>query len=199
MVFPPLRPDALREAISAHADVIRLMNASPEAQLARLVWDRRYRDGDARPPETSVGDTQNRVARAVAAIEKNPALWGEQFFAAMRDFALLPGGRILAGAGTEHNVTLSNCFVMALIEDSLDGIFEALKEGALTIQQGGGVGYDFSAVRPHGARAERTGRIASGPVSFMRIWDAMCATVVSTDVRRGTMMATLRCDHPDIE
>jgi ribonucleoside-diphosphate reductase alpha chain len=88
---------------------------------------------------------------------------------------------------------------MGLIDDSVEGIFEGLKEGALTMQQGGGVGYDFSTLRPGGSRAHHSGMVASGPVSFMRIWDAMCATVLSTGARRGAMMATLRCDHPDIE
>jgi ribonucleoside-diphosphate reductase alpha chain len=96
-------------------------------------------------------------------------------------------------------VTLFNCFVMGEIADDLTSIFEALKEGALTMQQGGGVGYDFSTLRPAGMAAQTTGSIASGPVSFMRIWDAMCATMLSTGARRGAMMATLRCDHPDIE
>jgi len=117
----------------------------------------------------------------------------------LQDFRFLPAGRILAGAGTLRQVTLFNCFVMGLIGDSVTEIFEALKEGALTMQQGGGVGYDFSTLRPRGARARSSGVIASGPVSFMRVWDAMCATILSTGARRGAMMATLRCDHPDIE
>jgi ribonucleoside-diphosphate reductase alpha chain len=96
-------------------------------------------------------------------------------------------------------VTLLNCFVMGTVEDSLDGIFEALKEGARTMQSGGGIGYDFSTLRPYGWPARTSGTIASGPVSFLRIWDAMCATLLSTGARRGAMMATLRCDHPDIE
>jgi ribonucleoside-diphosphate reductase alpha chain len=96
-------------------------------------------------------------------------------------------------------VTLFNCFVMGVIEDSLDSIFENLKQGALTMQQGGGVGYDFSTLRPRGTRARGVGAVASGPVSFMRIWDSMCGTILSTGARRGAMMATLRCDHPDIE
>lgn len=80
----------------------------------------------------------------------------------------------------------------------MDGIFDALKEGALTMQQGGGVGYDFSTLRPHGMPAQAVGGVASGPVSFMRIWDSMCDTLLSTGARRGAMMAALRCDHPDI-
>jgi len=175
------------------------MNPSPEAELARFVWETRYRDPAAQPPEADVTDTWKRVARAVAAVERNPALWSETFLSALRGYRLLPGGRILAGAGTERNVTLANCFVMASIEDSIDGIFAALKEGALTIQQGGGIGYDFSTLRPRGSRAHASGRVASGPVSFMQVWDAMCATLLSTSTRGGAMMATLRCDHPDIE
>jgi len=168
-------------------------------ELSRFVWETRYRDGDARPPENSIADTWNRVADAVAAVESAPALWKERFLAILRDFRFLPGGRILAGAGTVREVTLFNCFVMGLIDDSIEGIFEALKEGAVTMQHGGGVGYDFSTLRPRGSRARSSGTIASGPVSFMRVWDAMCATILSTGARRGAMMATLRCDHPDIE
>lgn len=88
---------------------------------------------------------------------------------------------------------------MGRIDDSMDGIFNALKEGAITMQQGGGVGYDFSTLRPRGTPARRVGSVASGPVSFMQIWDSMCTTLLSTGARRGAMMATLRCDHPDIE
>ena len=87
---------------------------------------------------------------------------------------------------------------MGTIDDSIPGIFRALEEGAVTMQRGGGVGYDFSTLRPSGARSRTTGAIASGPVSFMDVWDAMCATIQSTGARRGAMMATLRCDHPDI-
>jgi ribonucleoside-diphosphate reductase alpha chain len=89
--------------------------------------------------------------------------------------------------------------VMGPIEDSISGIFAALEEGAITMQQGGGIGYDFSTLRPRGTRAKTVGTIASGPVSFMHVWDAMCGTILSTGARRGAMMATLRCDHPDIE
>ncbi len=167
--------------------------------LSQFIWRTRYRDADAQPPEVSINSTLNRVACSAAAIEREPGLWPERFASILRDFRFLPGGRILAGAGTTRQVTLSNCFVMGLINDSIEGIFEALKEGALTMQQGGGVGYDFSTLRPRGARAPTTGAIASGPVSFMRVWDAMCGTIQSTGARRGAMMATLRCDHPDIE
>jgi len=161
----------------------------------------RYRfDAAVGGPEPSIDATWGRVARALAAAEPaNRPFWERSFAEALADFRFLPGGRILAGAGTGRRVTLFNCFVMGTIEDSLDGIFDALREGALTMQQGGGIGYDFSPLRPAGKPADAAGTIASGPVSFMRVWDAMCATVQSTGARRGAMMATLRCDHPDIE
>lgn len=160
------------------------------------IWATKYRYRTDR----TIEDTWRRVAGALAAAEPSRREeWEECFHSALADFRFLPGGRILAGAGTRRRVTLFNCFVMGRIEDSLDGIFEALKEGALTMQQGGGVGYDFSTLRPAGTPARSAGTIASGPVSFLRVWDSMCATVLSTGARRGAMMATLRCDHPDVE
>ncbi len=170
-------------------------------EISRHIWDSKYRfrDGDVVHDET-VDDTWRRIARTLAGVEKdNWSQWEQRFYEALRDFRFLPGGRIQAGAGTGRRVTLFNCFVMGTIEDSMDGIFDGLKEGALTMQQGGGVGYDFSTLRPQGAQAKSVGTVASGPVSFMQIWDAMCATLLSTGARRGAMMATLRCDHPDIE
>ncbi len=174
------------------------MGEFAETSLSHFIWQTRYRDRDARPPERSIADTWNRVARSIAAIERDSAHWFDRFSGILRTFRFLPGGRILAGAGTTRQVTLLNCFVMGLIDDSVEGIFDALREGALTMQQGGGVGYDFSTLRPRGSRAHQSGMVASGPVSFMRVWDAMCATILSTGARRGAMMATLRCDHPDI-
>ncbi|RMF99327.1 MAG: adenosylcobalamin-dependent ribonucleoside-diphosphate reductase [Gammaproteobacteria bacterium] len=166
------------------------------ADIAQLVWESKYRA----PGECSLADSWRRVARAIAATETTDReRWAQAFERLLSGYRFLPGGRILAGAGTDREVTLFNCFVMGVIEDSLEGIFDALKAGAVTMQQGGGIGYDFSTLRPAGTRAQRTGAIASGPVSFMRIWDAMCATMLSTGARRGAMMATLRCDHPDIE
>ena len=168
--------------------------------ISEHIWNSKYRwreDGVAR--DHDIADSWARVARAVAAVEGDADFWTGQFKALLQDFAFLPGGRILAGAGTGHKVTLFNCFVMGGIEDSLDGIFDALKAGALTMQQGGGVGYDFSTLRPRGSMARGSGALASGPVSFMAIWNAMCGTLLSTGARRGAMMATLRCDHPDIE
>ncbi len=171
------------------------------APIARHIWDVKYRhrEGNA-VRDASVADSWRRVARALAAVEdKDKEGWQTRFYHALENFKFLPGGRIQAGAGTAHKVTLFNCFVMGAIGDSMDGIFDALKEGALTMQQGGGVGYDFSTLRPRGTRAYSVGSVASGPVSFMRIWDSMCATILSTGARRGAMMGTLRCDHPDIE
>jgi ribonucleoside-diphosphate reductase alpha chain len=175
------------------------IQVTAETHLSEFIWQTRYRDIDARPAENNIAETWKRVARSIAAIEPNSTGWYEKFLGILDGFHFLPGGRILAGAGTTRQVTLINCFVMGLLDDSVEGIFEALKEGALTMQQGGGVGYDFSTLRPRGSRAHHTGAVASGPVSFMRIWDAMCATILSTGARRGAMMATLRCDHPDIE
>jgi ribonucleoside-diphosphate reductase alpha chain len=169
-----------------------------ETAIARHVWETKYRYAEA--GEQNIEASWRRVAGALARVEgERAAEWEARFYDLLRDFRFIPGGRILAGAGTARRVTLFNCFVMGVIDDSLDGIFDALKEGALTMQQGGGIGYDFSSLRPYGTRARSVGGIASGPVSFMRIWDAMCATLLSTGARRGAMMATLRCDHPDIE
>ncbi|MBI4204383.1 MAG: adenosylcobalamin-dependent ribonucleoside-diphosphate reductase [Betaproteobacteria bacterium] len=167
----------------------------------RDVWEAKYRLQDERGrSETTIEETWQRIARALAAVESSQqSHWERRFFEALSGFRFLPGGRIHAGAGTQRRVTLFNCFVMGTIEDSMDGIFDALKEGALTMQQGGGVGYDFSTLRPKGITAKSGGTIASGPVSFMQIWDAMCGTILSTGARRGAMMGTLRCDHPDIE
>jgi ribonucleoside-diphosphate reductase alpha chain len=168
--------------------------------LSRMIWDTRYRYRDSGIVlDKDVDASWRRVAHALATVEARAQDgWEEAFYQLLADFSFLPAGRIMAGAGSGHRVTLFNCFVMGGIEDSMEGIFTALKEGALTMQQGGGVGYDFSSLRPSGSHARRIGGIASGPVSFMRIWDSMCATLLSTGARRGAMMATLRCDHPDI-
>ncbi|MCC7256997.1 MAG: adenosylcobalamin-dependent ribonucleoside-diphosphate reductase [Gammaproteobacteria bacterium] len=164
--------------------------------ISRHVWESRYRQ----PGEADLDATWSRVAAAVASAEQSDREgWTARFRELLAGFRFLPGGRILAGAGTGRRVTLCNCFVMGVIEDRLPAIFDSLAQGALTMQQGGGIGYDFSTLRPQGTQAQASGAIASGPVSFMRIWDVMCSTVLSTGARRGAMMATLRCDHPDIE
>ncbi len=171
------------------------------APIAEAIWDMKYRlkEADGTPIDQTVEDTWRRIARALAEVEKDPAKWEDKFYAALEDFKYLPAGRITAGAGTGRNVTLFNCFVMGTIPDSLGGIFENLKEAALTMQQGGGIGYDFSTIRPKGADVKGVAADASGPLSFMDVWDAMCRTIMSAGSRRGAMMATMRCDHPDIE
>lgn len=171
------------------------------APIAEAIWDMKYRfkAGDGTPIDRSVEDSWRRIARALAEVEQEPALWEDRFYAALEGFKFLPAGRITAGAGTGRNVTLFNCFVMGTIPDSMGGIFDGLKEAALTMQQGGGIGYDFSTIRPRGAEVKGVAADASGPLSFMDVWDAMCRTIMSAGSRRGAMMATMRCDHPDIE
>ncbi len=170
--------------------------------ISTTIWDikYRYRLGE-KVLEQRVEETWRRVAKAIAKAEKKTERnhWEQAFYRILEDFSFLPGGRILAGSGTKHKVTLFNCFVMDIPTDSLRGIFKGLSEGALTLQQGGGVGYDFSVLRPDGMRVKKTGIPASGPISFMRIWDTMCSVLLSTGARRGAMMGVLRCDHPDIE
>lgn len=177
------------------------MSRRPTApDIAQHVWQQRYRAGtDGGEPEPDIAATWQRVARACAAVEGAESdQWQAEYLAALQDFRFLPAGRILAGAGTGARVTLCNCFVMGRIEDSLAGICRALEESALTMQQGGGIGLDFSTLRPRGSAAGTVARTASGPVSFMQVWAAMCDTLTSTAGRGGAMMATLRCDHPDI-
>jgi len=171
------------------------------APIAEQIWDMKYRlkQADGAPVDLSVEDSWRRIARALAEPETDRAHWEETFYHALEDFRFLPAGRITAGAGTGRSVTLFNCFVMGKIPDSMAGIFDMLKEAALTMQQGGGIGYDFSTIRPKGADVKGVAADASGPLSFMDVWDAMCRTIMSAGSRRGAMMATMRCDHPDIE
>ena len=171
------------------------------APLSRQIWDAKYRlkSADGTPIDRSIEESWRRVAQALAEVETHPGEWEQPFYEALRDFRFLPAGRILSGAGTERRVTLFNCFVMGDIGDDLGSIFEHLREAALTMQQGGGIGYDFSSLRPKGAAVKGVGADASGPLSFMDVWDSMCRTIMSAGARRGAMMATMRCDHPDIE
>jgi ribonucleoside-diphosphate reductase alpha chain len=171
------------------------------APIAEQIWDMKYRfkEADGTPIDGTVEDSWRRIARALAAVEKDASLWEDRFYGALEDFKYLPAGRITAGAGTGRSVTLFNCFVMGTIPDDMGGIFDGLKEAALTMQQGGGIGYDFSTIRPRGAEVKGVAADASGPLSFMDVWDAMCRTIMSAGSRRGAMMATMRCDHPDIE
>ncbi len=174
---------------------------SQTSAISQRIWDAKYRfkteAGD--PVDKTIEDSWRRVAVALARPEKDQAPWSGRFAEALADFQFIPAGRILAGAGTDRRVTLFNCFVMGSIPDDMGGIFENLKEAALTLQQGGGIGYDFSTLRPKGSVVHGVGADASGPLSFMHVWDAMCRTIMSAGSRRGAMMATLRCDHPDIE
>ena len=172
--------------------------------LARDIWEQKYRlKRDGHAVDQSLDDTFWRVAKTASSIETGgPASqehWAKTFHDAMADLAFLPAGRILAGAGAQRNVTLFNCFVMGKIDDDLGAIFESTKQAALTMQAGGGIGHDFSTLRPRGANVRGMESTASGPVSFMDVWDAMCRSLMSAGQRRGAMMATLRCDHPDIE
>lgn len=170
--------------------------------VSQQIWETKYR---FEPPggkaERSVEETWARVAAAAASAESriNRKAWERRFLEAMAGFAFIPAGRVLAGAGTAREVTLFNCFVMGEIGDDMGSIFANVREAALTLQQGGGIGHDFSTLRPKGAPVRGVGADASGPVSFMDVWDAMCKTIMSAGSRRGAMMGTLRCDHPDIE
>lgn len=173
--------------------------------LAEEIWNSKYRfvAAEASPAEgdADYASTTRRVAQALALAEilERRDHWRDDFSDAMRDFRFMPAGRVLAGAGTARDVTLFNCFVMGTIPDTLKGIFDHLQEAALTMQQGGGVGMDFSTIRPKGAAVRGVGAEASGPLSFMDCWDSMCRTVQSAGARRGAMMGCLRVDHPDIE
>ena len=171
--------------------------------ISEQIWDMKYRmkKADGTPIDLTVRDTWHRIAGALAMAEPEETRQRHEtaFYDALQGFQFLPAGRIVAGAGTDRTVTLFNCFVMGTIPDSMVGIFENLKEAALTMQQGGGIGYDFSTIRPKGAEVKGVAADASGPLTFMDCWDAMCRTVMSAGSRRGAMMATMRCDHPDIE
>lgn len=158
----------------------------------------------AAPGEMDADAVRRRVARALAVDEPDPARW-ERVFYEIQVAGFIPGGRINAAAGTRLQTTLVNCFVQPLgdsiggREQGIPGIYPALQEAAETLRRGGGVGYDFSPLRPKGALVHSTASLASGPVSFMRLFDRSCETLESAGARRGAQMAVLRVDHPDIE
>jgi ribonucleoside-diphosphate reductase alpha chain len=174
--------------------------ALPPQQVTLDVLLEKYAKGD----EKSVEAVRRRVARALAAVEKDPARWESVFYEALEN-GFIPGGRVNSAAGTQLAATLINCFVQPVgdsVSETVDGkpgIYVALQEAAETMRRGGGVGYDFSAIRPRGARVRGTESTASGPVSYMRVFDKSCETVESAGSRRGAQMGILRCDHPDIE
>jgi len=174
--------------------------ALPPQQVTLDVLLEKYAKGG----ERSVEAVRRRVARALAAVEKDPARWEPVFYEALEN-GFIPGGRVNSAAGTQLQATLINCFVQPVgdsVSETVDGkpgIYLALMESAETMRRGGGVGYDFSAIRPRGARVRGTESTASGPVSYMRVFDKSCETVESAGSRRGAQMGILRCDHPDIE
>lgn len=167
-------------------------------RLSQEVWERKYRWRD----EKSIEDNIKRVAREAAKVEETEEKkreWEEKFYKLMEDTKFLPGGRILAGIGTSMHQTLFNCFTLPVIEDSIEGIFEAVKLNAIIHSLGGGTGANFSTIRPEGAEVKTKGGTASGPVSFMTVFDAETKTITTGNARKGANMGILNVDHPDIE
>lgn len=171
------------------------------APISAQIWEMKYRyTAPGTGCEAGIDDTWRRVATSLCAAEAPVTRLQREveLLTALADFRLLPAGRILAGAGTGRDVTLLNTFVIDTLPDRLDGLFDKLKEAALTMKMGGGIGFDFSTIRPHGSPVNGTGAKACGPLGFMDVCDAMCKMLVEGS-GRGAMMAALRCDHPDIE
>ena len=175
--------------------------ALPPQSISEEVLIEKYAKGG----ERTIDEVRRRVARALAAVEA-PAereRWEDAFHRAQENGFIL-GGRINSAAGTDLKATLINCFVQP-VGDSISGdehgvgIYVALNEAAETMRRGGGVGYDFSPIRPQGAHVRGTNSRASGPLSYMRVFDQSCETVESAGSRRGAQMGILRCDHPDVE
>jgi ribonucleoside-diphosphate reductase alpha chain len=174
----------------------------PAQAISEEVLIEKYAKGD----ERTLDEVRGRVAQALAEVEapEQRALWQQRFLDAQRQ-GFIPAGRILSAAGTELSATLINCFVQPVgdsishLDEGHPGIYTALTEAAETMRRGGGVGYDFSRIRPRGAWVGSTQSSASGPVSYMRVFDRSCETVESAGARRGAQMGVLRCDHPDVE
>ncbi|MFH0131834.1 adenosylcobalamin-dependent ribonucleoside-diphosphate reductase [Variovorax sp. VaC1] len=176
--------------------------ALPAQSISHDVLMEKYVQRD----EHCIDDIHQRVARALAQAERpgHREIWASRFLQALQD-GFVPAGRIQSAAGTTLAATLINCFVQPVgdsitgNDEGYPGIYVALAEAAETMRRGGGVGYDFSRIRPHGAWVAGTRSSASGPVPFMRVFDCSCRTVESAGARRGAQMGVLRCDHPDIE
>jgi len=149
--------------------------------------------------EETIEQMWERIAKTLADVEEQEGYYTD-FYRALEDFKFIPGGRILANVGTNRETaTNSNCYVMRNVPDSMDGIFEVVKEAALTQQQGGGAGIYFGEIRPRGAYVQGCEAEASGPVSFMQVFDSSCRTVMASGNRRGAMLFCLPVWHPDVE
>jgi ribonucleoside-diphosphate reductase alpha chain len=180
-----------------------ILAALPEQEVSVDVLVEKYAKGS----ESSAHEIRQRVARALASVEapERREHWEAEFLWAMEN-GFVPAGRINSAAGTDLKATLINCFVQPIgdavwgyDEHGTPGIYAALQEAAETMRRGGGVGYDFSSIRPRGAFVKGTHSRASGPISYMRVYDKSCETLESAGARRGAQMGVLRVDHPDIE
>lgn len=160
--------------------------------IAEEIWSKKYKAEG----EKSVEDMWRRTANAVASVEKDPTYWAEKFYKLQEGFSFIAGGRVSAGAGTKNNF-LNNCAVLAIEDDSIDAIYEAVKKAAVLAKCNYGVGFDFSVVRPKGSKVSKGGS-SSGPVSFMRVFDSSGAVIETGGGRRAAAIGVLRVDHPDI-